>query len=62
MAELPNEFYDAIFRTGAGQPVPALSIPLGHPVFTPCLVHKELSTLDTSKSPGPDQLHPKLLK
>ncbi len=35
---------------------------MGTPVFTPCLVHKELSTLDTSKSPGLEQLHPKLLK
>ncbi len=32
------------------------------PIFTPCLVHKELSTLDTSRSPGPEQLHPNLLK
>ncbi len=31
------------------------------PIFTPCLVYEELSTLDTSKSPNPDQLHPKLL-
>ncbi len=35
---------------------------MGIPVFTPCLVQKELSTLETSKSPGPDHLHPKLLK
>ncbi len=35
---------------------------MGIPILTPCHFHKELSTLDTSKSPGPDQLHPKLLK
>ncbi len=33
----------------------------GHSRF-PSLVHKDGSTLDISKSPGPDQLHPKLLK
>ncbi len=35
---------------------------MGIPIFTLCLVHRELSTLDTSKSSGPDQLHPKLRK
>ncbi len=35
---------------------------MGISVFTPCLVHKEVSALDTLKNPGPDQLHPKLLK
>ncbi len=64
-AELFNEFYDAVLRTDLGQPIPALSVPsvmMGIPVFTPCLVLKELFNLDTSKSPGPVQLHPKLLK
>ncbi len=51
-----------VFRTDAGQPTPALTIPSGTPVFTPCLVHEEPSSIDTSKSPGPDQLHPKLIK
>ncbi len=63
-AELLKEFYGAVFRIDNGQPTPALPIPsvmMGIPVFTPCLVHKGLSTLDTSKGPGPDQLHPKLL-
>ncbi len=48
-----------------GQPIPALTIlpvMMGIPACTPCLVHKELSFLDTPKNPGPDQLHPKLLK
>ncbi len=52
--ELLNEFYDAAFRTDNGQPISALPIPsvmMGIPVFTPCLVHKELSTLDISKGP-----------
>ncbi len=31
-------------------------------MFTHCLFHKVHSSLDTSKSPGPDQLHPMLLK
>ncbi len=31
-------------------------------MFTPCLVQNEFSTLETSKIPGPNQLHPKLLK
>ncbi len=35
---------------------------MGTPVSTPCLVQKVLSTLETSKIPGPDQLHPELLK
>ncbi len=64
-AQLLNEFYDAVFRTDAGQPISTLPIPsvmMGTFVFTPCLVHKELSTLATSRSPGPDQLYPKLLK
>ncbi len=64
-AEILNEFFDAVFRTDAGQPIPALPIPfvmMGTFVFTPCLVHKELSTLDTSKGPGPDQPYPKFLK
>ncbi len=64
-AELLNEFYDDVFCTDAGHPIPALPIPsvmMGIPVFTPCLVHKELSTFETSKSLGPDLLHPKLLK
>ncbi len=64
-AEILNAFFHAVFRTDAVQPIPALSIPsvmTGIPAFTPCLVHKELSTLDTSKNAGPDQLHPKLLK
>ncbi len=57
--------YGAVFRADAGQPVPALPIPpvmMGTPVFTPFLGHKELSNLDISKSPGPDQLRPKLHK
>ncbi len=60
--EVCREFHDADFRTDNGQPIPALQIPpvmMGIPVFTPCLAHKELST---SKSPGPGQLHPNLLK
>ncbi len=64
-AKLLNEFFDTVFRPDGGQPIAILPIPsaiMGIPIFTPCLVHKELSTLDTSKSPGPDQLHPKLLK
>ncbi len=32
------------------------------PVFSPCLVHKELSAFDTLESPGPDQLHSKMSK
>ncbi len=64
-AEPLNEFCDAVFRSGNWQPTPALPTPsvmMGIPVFTPYLVHKELSTLDTSKIPGPDQLNPKFLK
>ncbi len=60
-AKLLNKFHDAVYRTDAGQPIPRLpisSVMMG----TPCLVHKEHSTLNTSKSPGPDQLHPQLLK
>ncbi len=52
-AELFNEFYNAVFRTDFGQPIPALSITsvmMGTPVFTPCLVLNELFTLDTSES------------
>ncbi len=63
-AEIFNEFYDAVLCTDLGQPIPALSVPsmmMGTPVFT-CRVLKELFNLDTSKSPGPVQLHPKLLK
>ncbi len=44
------------------QPIPTLPIPsviTSIPVFTSCLVHTELSTLDTLKKPGSDKLHPK---
>ncbi len=64
-AELLNEFYVSVFRTDNEHPITALPIPMvmmGIPVFTPWLVHKELSTLDNTKSPGPDQQHPKLFK
>ncbi len=64
-AELLNEVFDTVFRPDSGQPIAILPIPsamMNIPILTPCLVHKEPPTLDTSKSPGPDQLHPKLLK
>ncbi len=32
------------------------------PRFTPAAVHKELSTLDTAKGSGPDDLHPFMLQ
>ncbi len=32
------------------------------PHFTPAAVHKELSTLDTAKGSGPDDLHPFMLQ
>ncbi len=51
-----------VFRTDAGQPTPALTIPSGTPMFTPCLVHEEPSNIYASKSLGPDRLHPKLIK
>ncbi len=35
---------------------------MGIPVSTLCFVHKELSTPDYLKNPGPDQLHSKLIK
>ncbi len=61
LTELLKEFYDSAFRPENGQPIPTLPIPsvmMGNAVFTPCLDHKELSTLDTSKSSGPYQQHP----
>ncbi len=54
-----------VFRTDAGPPTLALTIPsvmMGTPMFTPCLIYEESSTIDTSKSPGPDELCPKLIK
>ncbi len=65
---LYNGFYDAVFRVDVRELIPALQIPsmmvmmTGKPVFTPCIIHIELSMPDTSKSPGPDQLNPQLLK
>ncbi len=56
-AELLNEFYDTVCHPDNGQPIPLLPVTLvmmGITVFTPCLVHKKLSTLDTSKNPDPD--------
>ncbi len=53
------------FRLGKGQPIPAqpiLSVTISIRLFDPWLVHKEFSTLDNSKSPGPDHLHPQVLK
>ncbi len=60
LEELLNEFFDTVVRPDSGQPIQTLPIPSAMmviPIFTPCLVHEELATLDTSKSPGPAQLH-----
>ncbi len=65
MGGIINEFFDTVFRPDNGQRIPTLQIPsviMGILVFTSCLVHQELSPHDTSKSPGPDQMHFILVK
>ncbi len=41
--ELLNEFYDTVFRTDNGKPIPVPSVIMDIPLFTPCLVHEKLS-------------------
>ncbi len=60
LAELLNEFYDIVFRPIPT--LPTLSVTMDIPVLTPCVAHKQFSTLDISKNPDPEQLRPKRLK
>ncbi len=61
MACILTNYYASIFRTDEGRDHPSLLEPstiMNGPRFTPAAVRKELSTLDTAKGSGPDDLHP----
>ncbi len=58
-------YYASVYRTDKGRDHPSLPKPstiMNAPNFTPAAVHKELSTLDTAKGSGPDDLHPFMLQ
>ncbi len=61
MARILAKYYASVYRTDEGRDHPSLPEPLtimNAPRFTSAAVHKELSTLDTAKGSGPDDLHP----
>ncbi len=60
MARILANYYASVYRTGEGRDHSLLPDPskgMNAPHFTPAAIHKELSTLDTTKGAGPDQLH-----
>ncbi len=60
MASILANYYASVFRTDEGRDHPSLPEPspiMNAPSFTSSGVHKELSTLDTAKGSGPDDLH-----
>ncbi len=65
-AEVLNEYFASVF-THEDDNIPDFSIKTPCPginelVITPEMVHKKLQKLDISKSLGPDQFHPRVLK
>ena len=66
-ADILAEFYSSFFTKEPPGPIPEpkkqyLNSELRDTVFTEDRIKKKLMTLKTSKSPGPDQLHPRILK
>ncbi len=65
MARILANYCASVYRTDEGRDhpsLPELSTIINAPCFTPAVVHKELSTLDTAKGAGPDDLHPFMLQ
>ena len=66
-AEILNNFFTSVFTGEDHSTMPTVNKkPLKHNleemVFTPELVRKKLQELKVNKSPGPDGMHPKVLK
>ncbi len=65
MARILANYHASVYRTDEGRYHPSLPEPstiMNAPCFTSAEVHKELSTLDTAKGSGPDDLHPFMLQ
>ncbi len=65
MARILANYYASVYRTDEGKDHPSLPEPsriMNAPRFTSAAVHKDLSTLDTDKGSGPDDLHPFMLQ
>ncbi len=65
MALILANYYASVYRTDEGKVHPSLPAPstiMNAPRFTSAAVHKELSTLDTAKGSGPDDLRPCMLQ
>ncbi len=60
MARILANYYASVYRTDEGRDHPSFPEPstiMNAPRLTSAAVHKELSTLDTTKGSGPDDLH-----
>ncbi len=58
-------YYASVYRSDEGRDhpsLPNLSKIMNAPRFTSAAVHKELSTLETAKGSGTDDLHPFMLQ
>ncbi len=65
MARILANYYGSVYYTDEGRVHPSLPEPstiMNAPRFASAAVHKELSTLDTAKGSGPDDLHPFMLQ
>ncbi len=65
IARILASYYAPVYRNVEGRGHPSLSqlsTVMNAPHFTPATVHKEISTLDTSKGFGPDHLHAFMLQ
>ena len=65
-AEVLGEFFSSVFTIESDEEYPEMdtitpSVPFDNSKFETKDVNKLLKSLDTSKSPGPDQIHPKVL-
>ena len=65
-ANVLADFFSSVFTIESLQNMPEMEnqtkISIGHIIFTEDMVEKQLSKLNISKTPGPDGLHPKILK
>ncbi len=65
MAPILANYYAPVYRADEGRDHPSLPEPstiMDSPRFISAAVNKELSTLDTAKSSGHDDLHPFMLQ
>ena len=66
-ADIINRTFQSVFVREGNEPLPQITyhfdgLPLEDVVFTVHVVHKILSTIKESSAPGPDGIHPKVLK